>query len=416
LNESPALRIALIDRITKSIGPLWIPGLILVVVLWFKPQALESLSRLGVRPQMLFYSVGAAGLLLSWRFNRSRILLALLSLLMSYAFLETFTGKGRAVDVTTASMVVGGILSINFLVIAFMPERGVLSSVGRLAVLLMSAEIALVLLLIAVPALSSYVGQIRYYGALKAMSWTPLSIVTLSMAGATSLVLLIRTLLSRSAIDGGLLVAMLAALAGLHFIGVSKAEALYFATAALIMQATIIQDSHARVYFDELTNLPGRRALDEQMMRLGRRYVIAMIDIDHFKSFNDRFGHDVGDQALRFVASQLARARGRAKIFRYGGEEFTLLFPGKTMDEALPFIEQIRERVENTPFVIRGISRPKQKPKIQTEKSKKTRELLTISVGAAERSANQRTPQEVLKVADKKLYKAKSGGRNQTVH
>ena len=406
----------MIDRITKSIGPLWIPGLILVVAVWFKPQALESLTRLGVKPQMLFYSVGAAGLVLSWRFNRSRILLALLSLLMSYAFLETFTGKGRAVDITTASMVVGGILSINFLVIAFMPERGVLSSAGRLAVLLMTVEVAIVLLLIAVPALSSYVGQIRYYGALKAMAWTPLSIVTLSMAGATLLVLLIRTLVLRSAIDAGLFIAMLAALTGLHFIGVTKAEALYFATAAIVMQATIIQDSHARVYYDELTGLPGRRALDEQLMRLGRHYVIAMIDVDHFKKFNDRFGHDVGDQALRFVATQLARVRGRAKVFRYGGEEFTLLFPGKSMEEALPLIEQVRERVESTPFVIRGIGRPKEKPETRAEKSTKTRELLTISIGAAERSETHRTPQEVLKVADKKLYKAKNGGRNQTAH
>ena len=406
----------MIDRITKSIGPLWIPGLILVVAVWFKPQALESLTRLGVKPQMLFYSVGAAGLVLSWRFNRSRILLALLSLLMSYAFLETFTGKGRAVDITTASMVVGGILSINFLVIAFMPERGVLSSAGRLAVLLMTVEVAIVLLLIAVPALSSYVGQIRYYGALKAMAWTPLSIVTLSMAGATLLVLLVRTLVLRSAIDAGLFIAMLAALTGLHFIGVTKAEALYFATAAIVMQATIIQDSHARVYYDELTGLPGRRALDEQLMRLGRHYVIAMIDVDHFKKFNDRFGHDVGDQALRFVATQLARVRGRAKVFRYGGEEFTLLFPGKSMEEALPLIEQVRERVESTPFVIRGIGRPKEKPETRAEKSTKTRELLTISIGAAERSETHRTPQEVLKVADKKLYKAKNGGRNQTAH
>ena len=405
-----------LDYVFKRFAPLWIPATILVLAIWFKPQAIDSLAKLGIRPHSLFYSVGAAGLVLSWRFNRSRILLALITLLVGYAFLEFFTGKGRAMDTTTASMLVGGLLCLNYLVIAFLPERGVLSSYGRTAVMLITIEIAVVLLLLAVPKLSSYLGQIRYYGALKATPGSNLSIVTVGLAIATALVMLARTLLLRSAIDAGLLIALLAALTGLHFIGAAKAEALYFAAAALILQTTIIQDSHARVYYDELTGLPARRALDEQLMRLGRHYVIAMLDIDRFKQFNDRFGHHVGDQALRFVAAQLSRTRGRARVFRYGGEEFTMLFNGKTIDEALPFIEQARERIEGAPFIVRGTGRPKDKPRNPVSKVAKTSESITVSIGVAERTDKQRMPEQVIKTADRNLYRAKTAGRNRTLH
>lgn len=84
-------------------------------------------------------------------------------------------------------------------------------------------------------------------------------------------------------------------------------------------------------YQDELTSLPGRRALKEYLLKLGSEYTIAMFDIDHFKKFNDTHGHDVGDQVLRMVASKLATVSGRGKSFRYGGEEFTLVFSEKSL-------------------------------------------------------------------------------------
>ena len=404
------------DFFLKRTAPLWIPAGILLLAIGLKPQAIDSFSKLGIKPQFLFYTVGLAGLVLSWRFNRSRILLALISILASFAFLEFFTGKGRAVDETTASLVVGAVLCINFLAIAFLPERGVMSSHSRTAIMAISAEVVIVLLIIAVPKMSGFVSQIRHYGALKFIPGTTLSVITITLASVTAVVLLARTLAIRSAIDAGLLIALLAALTGLHFIDTSSSLALYFATAMLVMQTTIIQDSHARVYYDELTKLPARRALDEQMMRLGKHYVIAMVDIDKFKQFNDRFGHHVGDQALRFVATQLARTGGRVQVFRYGGEEFTLLFRGKTIDEVMPFIEQARERVEGTPFVVRGFNRPKDRPKVFGNKESKSRELITVSIGIAERTDKQRTPQDVIKKADRNLYKAKQAGRNCSIH
>ena len=85
---------------------------------------------------------------------------------------------------------------------------------------------------------------------------------------------------------------------------------------------------------DELTGLPGRRALNEKLQRMGRIYTLAMADVDHFKVFNDTHGHDVGDQVLRMVAAQLRRVSGGGHAYRYGGEEFTLVFPARPRRKA----------------------------------------------------------------------------------
>jgi diguanylate cyclase (GGDEF)-like protein len=74
-------------------------------------------------------------------------------------------------------------------------------------------------------------------------------------------------------------------------------------------------------YIDELTGLQGRRSLNETLYNLGRKYAIAMIDVDHFKKFNDTYGHKTGDQVLKMIAYKLERISGGAKTFRYGGEE-----------------------------------------------------------------------------------------------
>lgn len=92
----------------------------------------------------------------------------------------------------------------------------------------------------------------------------------------------------------------------------------------LMIAAAASHEAYQMAFRDELTGLPGRRALNERMQRLGRNYVIAMTDVDHFKKFNDTHGHDVGDQVLRLVASRLSKVTGGGRAHRYGGEEFAL--------------------------------------------------------------------------------------------
>ena len=156
------------------------------------------------------------------------------------------------------------------------------------------------------------------------------------------------------------------------------------------------------------------------MAGLGPHYVLAMADVDHFKSFNDTHGHDVGDQVLKLVAARLARVAGGGRAFRYGGEEFTVLFPHAHLEDALPHLEEIRASVEAYRMAVRSEERPKDKElgaKLRAMGEEEARALektlsVTISIGAAAPGGGAATPALVLKAADEALYRAKRGGRN----
>ncbi|MBZ0111765.1 MAG: GGDEF domain-containing protein [Thermoanaerobaculia bacterium] len=155
-------------------------------------------------------------------------------------------------------------------------------------------------------------------------------------------------------------------------------------------------EAHALSFRDGLTRLPGRRAFDRELAELGRRFVIAMVDIDHFKRVNDRHGHDVGDQVLAKVASHLAGVRG-GHAYRYGGEEFAVIFRGRRKDDCEKRLEELRRRISAAPFGVRGA---------------KAKLKVTVSIGAAERTSEHSRPEDVLAAADKALYRAKRAGRN----
>src|SRR5437763_927182 len=156
------------------------------------------------------------------------------------------------------------------------------------------------------------------------------------------------------------------------------------------------------------------RALNEALLRLGSQYTIGMVDVDHFKRINDSHGHDVGDQVLKMVAAKLAQVGGGGRAYRYGGEEFAVLFPGKGAEECLPELEALRQVVEDATFILRSRIRSKRKrEKILAEKGPGRRVPVTVSIGVAERDSRHSKPDQVVKAADRALYRAKDGGRNQ---
>ncbi|HYP22776.1 MAG TPA: GGDEF domain-containing protein [Actinomycetota bacterium] len=156
---------------------------------------------------------------------------------------------------------------------------------------------------------------------------------------------------------------------------------------------------------DALTGLGNRMALDEDLdqlqarvTRYGHRYCVALLDVDHFKAYNDSYGHQAGDQALRTVAAQIsAQARGGDAVYRYGGEEFLCIFPEQTLETAAIAAERMRSSLEQL-AVPHGDS---------------DFGVLTMSGGLAILdSSGSKSVGEVLKDADEALYLAKRLGRN----
>ncbi|MDY6904351.1 MAG: GGDEF domain-containing protein [Thermodesulfobacteriota bacterium] len=187
------------------------------------------------------------------------------------------------------------------------------------------------------------------------------------------------------------------------------------AAAMLCLLLTLIEAGLFFAFRDELTGLPARRALNNQLRKAGGKYTLAMVDVDHFKRFNDRYGHDVGDEVLKMVATRLKKSSGRA--FRFGGEEFTLLYPGREIDRAMADAEAVRKKIADARFTIRNPRRKKGDalPPKKVKKGHRKKVSVTVSMGLARRSATDTTAAQVLKAADKALYQAKKEGRNRVV-
>ena len=219
-----------------------------------------------------------------------------------------------------------------------------------------------------------------------------------------------------STFEGSLLwVTAASALALLAWNG-PHAATLAFAAAQLVLLIGLVEDSYRLADHDELTGLRGRRALEEALRTLDGDYAIAMVDVDHFKRFNDRHGHAAGDQALRMIAAELQRVGGGGKAYRYGGEEFTIVFPGITPNEASEHLEAVCTSIADRRFAIRSSSRPQKKPDPPRKSSRPPRLIsVSVSIGFAGPSARTGDSNAVLRAADRALYRAKNGGRNRVV-
>ncbi|MDR9829785.1 GGDEF domain-containing protein [Vibrio sp. FNV 38] len=189
-----------------------------------------------------------------------------------------------------------------------------------------------------------------------------------------------------------------------------------FSFSGIFLLFYIASSSYQLAFNDGLTGIPGRHALEMDMKQLSRRYSIAMLDIDHFKSFNDTYGHDTGDDVLKLVASRMTRVKGNAKVYRYGGEEFTVLYNRRYAKQTYEYLELLRDDIANYEMKLRDTdSRPNDdKVGSKQRKGAKARSdvvKVTISIGVAD-SKCARKPVDVIKAADDALYKAKKKGRN----
>lgn len=311
------------------------------------------------------------------------------------------------------------LLPLNFVIFSFTKERGIFSRHGQkqLAIVLGQILIVAILLYYPVNAISTFFNM-QYLSILNHRStYVPqLSIISFEF----SLLVLASMIIHQPSIrQGGFFASLIFIF--LSFLNFDKPDVftLFYALAGTVLIGSIIINSYSLAYHDELTGLSSRRALKQYLMTLDSNYSLAMVDVDKFKNVNDTYGHDVGDQVLRQLASYLQNAPGGAKAYRYGGEEFTLVYNGKTAKEAAEYANQLRKQIEQDSFNIRNKNeRPqrnkKNKKTVPSKKKKNSSKKLnyTVSIGIAEHQAHHKTPFDTLKISDKALYTAKQKGRN----
>jgi GGDEF domain-containing protein len=377
-----------------------------------------------------FYGVLTAGLLLAWRFHSSRIFIALLVLSLAQQAIGYFS-QGRVAAGGPGSIAlaaVGLLLPLNFVLLSFQQEKGFTFSSLAPPSLLLFVESVIVAVLCR-PEPSAAASRLHH-----ALAAAPLPFATLLACAAAAIVLLTRYLLFHKPVESGLLWSMAASMLALRFGGVGRIPTAYFAASAFILAGAIVETSYLLAYHDELTTLPSRRAFHDALLRLQPPYSIAMVDIDHFKRCNDTYGHDTGDQVLRMIATRLARVTGGGQAYRCGGEEFAILFPGKTTGDVLYHLENLRADIEASTLRLRGPDRRQEArgPDRRNQRGRRRgntghaiRQLalsaptptsselsVTASIGVATSKGESPSAEEVIQAADKALYRAKAAGRN----
>jgi diguanylate cyclase (GGDEF)-like protein len=411
-----------------------------------------------VASSLSFYYVAAfaAGLLLAWRFNSSRVLFSLLVLLLAHRAVDFFSAGqlhageiygGRALTGPghTAVALAALLIPLNFIVFAAMRERGltIAGVAPRFGLLFLESVVFAVLCRPENSPANSH-----HNGAPAIPLWILLSFV------AAVAVFVRRFFQTRKPIEPGFVWSVAAVFTWLQFAPLGKASDAYVATAALILAASLIETSYVLAYHDELTGIRGRRAFNESLLSLDQQYSIAIVDIDHFKNFNDTYGHDVGDQVLCMVAKRLSEVGGDGQAFRCGGEEFAIVFRNTSAKEAFEHLDTLRQVIEKSTFHVRGSDRRAEKadgersdvrnalennlragesdrrksarkkaglrtdsqPRLSTTAQLRAKQpdhlSVTVSIGIAEPSTRNRQPEQVIQAADQALYRAKHKGRN----
>ena len=435
----------------RTIYPLFIPVMLIllssaIIIKW--PDLIRQINdvkeirAIVVIMPLMPYIVLALGFVMGWRYANAGIILGTLVLALSYYALNFFHTRGLPREINmhqSVTDVLPFLLPLNLVLFSTLIKRRLFTSIGILTILSFTVQV-LVVIIVCQPSnsislqisagirslsplaadklsgFSRWLAATRTDGSL--FNFDGISAAAAAVSGLALLCVLVQFIKSKDIRTSGFFFAIVAAMLGVVFKSSQPAIIFYFMTAGLILVITTIEASFSMAYIDELTGLPGRRSLNEMMLNLGKKYTIAMIDVDRFKKFNDTFGHESGDQVLKMIASQLGKISGGARAFRYGGEEFTAIFAGKSVKAAVSHVEDFRKTIESRPFVVRDSERPKRDVihRGKTTVLPRNQVKVTVSIGLASPAGLATTPGMVIKAADKKLYKAKKSGRNRTAY
>ncbi|MDD5519353.1 MAG: diguanylate cyclase [Kiritimatiellae bacterium] len=374
--------------------------------------------------QYLPYIFFGTGLVLGGVFTQSRIsflclFFASITFLADYSFfIKCDAARGRTVVLLSVIYVPSLVALLHRL-----NERGFWTAHAGFRVLMVLSAVLVILLLPMIPELSNAVLNAR------SAMFRPLSdYIRIPLIGILAFLVSMPFLIIRKQHESPFLgkligIAMLFVFGALNHPVAEEHSAhgeamllMFMSGSALTLIWAVLESSWRSARIDELTDLPGRRVLKHHMANLGPSYAIAVLDIDHFKKINDKYGHDTGDQVLRFIAMHLNRNQA-GKAYRYGGEEFVIICENEDFDQTVEALERLRLAISSRKFFIRSKTRPKKKPGKFNSLGKDAHGesiIVTVSIGVAKNNGKFSSPQETLEVADKALYKAKNEGRDRT--
>ena len=399
--------------------PFVAPAIILAITSVFAvtrpalPPSLAGLPWLG--PYVAFLAAGAMAL---W-FNRGRAFIAAMSMFAAYAGYRYALDIGEfSAKVTYTALVV--LVPANILASLLQSERGVYHHHNHRWLLVIIAELVLVFWMGS--AGRSNLSGVAWIGVFDhwALNSPPTPLVGRIMFAVAFGAAMWRShpkppAIEPRALDVGLAGSLIAFFVAAEWVTSPVLFAAFMTGAGGILFVAVLQETHRLAFADELTGLPSRRSLQERLPALGPVCAVAMADVDHFKKFNDVHGHDVGDQVLKLVAARLAEVEGGGVAFRYGGEEFCVIFDGRTAEEALPHLEAIRASIESYEMAVRSDERPRDAAagsRLRGVTLPQKTLSVTVSIGLAERRDLEIKPMAVIKAADQALYRAKEAGRN----
>ncbi|MDX1810506.1 MAG: GGDEF domain-containing protein [Gammaproteobacteria bacterium] len=369
----------------------------------------EIKEKLPYAPYLIF----VASTLLGGFFKRHRIALVSLAFGLAYLVFHNILTSNNLANQALIIKLLAILLPLNIALIASLKERLIMSIQGLGVSVLIVAQFILAYWLI--QNFTDQITPVINYQPEKLAAWLPqfLSLAVLGSFAISSITLLTFVIKSKGIFEiaffGSLVSSILFFTTDMN----QAVDTIYFSIAGLILIWGLMHNSYHIAYIDELTELPGRRAMNEELSRLRGTYSIAMLDIDFFKKFNDTYGHDVGDQVLRMVASKIRNIGGGGKPYRYGGEEFSIIFPGKDSKAAFPFLSNLRETIDSTSMILRNQDRPDKKPeKIPPRRIPWQEVHVTISIGVANSCDELTSTDTVMKAADEALYRSKEKGRN----
>ena len=382
------------------------PIIILLIGAFYGYQKYDQLpvpATIGITYLMHMLAIIVVGL--SIRFTRSSVffyalLVVIANVILRLGWASSDLGYG----------LLSAFLPLLLLVLTVLPDRGIFSlkAIPAYAILLLVGVFSIIMVMTS-PAWATHIVLTDWLPA-QYFDWTRQSQTILIISFAALYIMFTLCILNPSLhISAGFGVLFML-IAQLHFGGNSGSLNVFGSAALLVCLYAIMQETWRMAYLDELTGLPGRRALSEKFRRISGLYTVAMLDVDHFKKFNDTYGHDAGDAVLRMIASKMSKVAGGGLPYRYGGEEFAIVFTGKDSRESVRYLEALREEISSKPFIIRRVSRRNNKN--STKPIKNNSVTVTASIGFADSGEGKPSPWDVLKQADKALYRAKGKGRN----